>query len=267
MSDEHMTPRKFLAKELGRARERTGMSTTDVAKAVHVVERLVRYWEDGKRLPQPDTMLLLDDLYGTHEMLTRMRRELVKPVGPIEWFGRWTEIEGGATAIYEFEPCLVSGLLQTEDYARVVLRAGNQNADVEEMLSARLERQNALTKEDPPMFVFVIAESALRHKVGSRKIMHQQMLHLADMAERDNVVIHVIPASKPACADYISGFLIAEFNGSAIAYVDNQLNGQEVEDIEDVAKLRRSFDVFRGYALDREESIEFIRRMAEEWKP
>jgi transcriptional regulator with XRE-family HTH domain len=260
----------FLAREIQRAREAKGMSRDALAKAVFVSESLVRSWERGKRLPKPDHLKNVERVlgFGNGEepgILCRLREELVKAAVPVEWFGRWQEIEEQATSLWTFQPLLIPGLLQTEEYATVVLRAANHIADLDESVTARMERQRVLTGEDPPMLIALITEVALRHNVGGPKVMHDQLMHLADMAERDNIIVHIIPDDSPVCAGFLSGFVIANFDGGDdVAYVDNQLNGEVIEDAEDVVRLRRMFDTFRADTLRRQESIDFIRRVAAE---
>lgn len=152
----------------------------------------------------------------------------------------WREAEHLATSLWTVQPLLIPGLLQTEDYATEVLRAAHRNAELEEMLAERLERQRILNREDPPMFVALISEAALRHTIASAKTMRDQLEFLIEMAGRDNVIIQVIPSDSPACAGFLSGFVVANINGTDdIAYVDNQLTGEVIDDTEDVRRQRR----------------------------
>jgi transcriptional regulator with XRE-family HTH domain len=268
MTTNHMTPRKFLAKELQRLREAKGMKRADVAKAVFVSEELVRSWEKGRRLPRPDYLAKLEEVYGTAGTLTEIREDLVTTDVPLEWFGRWPEIEQQAVQLWSFQVSVIPGLLQTEAYATTVLQAANLSADLDEMVAARLERQQILFKEDPPVLVALLSESVLRYNIGGAAVMYEQLLHLAEMAKRDNVIVQIIPFSALACAGFTGPFAIADFDGgNGAAYIDNAISGEVVEDIDAVRRLRRMFDTLRADALDRQASIELILRMAEQWKP
>jgi transcriptional regulator with XRE-family HTH domain len=267
MAGNHLTARAFLAREIRLAREAKGMSRAALGKSVFVSESLVTAWEKGRYLPKPDVMDRLEGTLGTRGVLARMLDDLVSVTVPLEWFGRWVEIEGQATALWSFELAVVPGLLQTEDYARAVLRAANHLADTDEMVSARLERQRILTKEDSPILVVLMDQSVPQRNIGGAKVMHDQLLHLAEMAELDNVVVQIVPLTAVVCAGFLSGFVIANFDGgSDVAYVDNQLSGEVVEHAEDVVRLRRMFEVFRADALPQRESVQLIIRMAEQWK-
>lgn len=266
MSGNRLTPRAFFAREIQCAREAKGMSPDALAKVLFVSESLVRAWEKGRRLPKPDVMTRLEEVLGTGGILARILGDLVDAAVPIEWFGRWVEIERQASAFWSFEPLLIPGLLQNEDYARTVLHAANHNVDLTEMLAARMERRGILTREDPPMYVALIAEGALRHNVGGPEVMHEQCSHLLEMTHHDNVILHVVPEDSKACAGFLSGFVIASFDGGDLAYVDNQLSGDVIDGPEDVARLRRWFDVFRADALSRDESSALIARTVDKWK-
>ncbi|MEO3785879.1 Scr1 family TA system antitoxin-like transcriptional regulator [Actinocorallia sp. B10E7] len=255
----------FLSTEIRRAREARGLSTDELARTLYVSESLVRSWEKARRLPKPDIMVKLEEALGTGGILARILSELVDAAVPVEWFGRWVDIERGASALWSFELAVVPGLLQTEQYASAVLRAMNHSAELEEMLSSRMERQQIFAKEDPPMLVALIAESVLRHNVGGAKVMHDQCRHLAEMAQRSDVIVQVIPAESTVCAGFLSGFAIASLDGDDFAYVDNQLSGDVIESVEGVSRLRRWFDVFRSDALSQSDSIGVIEGMAEKW--
>lgn len=268
------SPRKFLGKEIQRAREAKGMTRDALAKAVYVSESLVRSWERGTRLPKPDNLKAVEKVlgFGNGEeagILCRMRDDLINDAVPLEWFGKWQEVEGQATELWSFECFVIPGLLQTEEYATAVLRASHHNADPEEEIATRLERQKILDEREderePPTLVTLIGEAALRNNMGGKKVMHEQLLHLAEMARRENIIVQVIPADSEVCAGFTGPFVIANFDGGDdVAYVDNAISGDVIEDAEAVARLRRVFNIFRSDALRAQESIEFITRLAHE---
>ena len=268
MNGNPMTARTFVGNEIRRAREIKvpKMSRAKLAEEIFVSESLVAKWEKGKLVPGEQHMPRLLEVLDLSDMLIRVIESLASNEMSPEWFGRWPEIESQATSLLSFQPCVFPGLLQTPEYARAVLEAAELDIDLEEALATRLERQKVLTKEDPPMYVVLISESVLRHKVGSDKVMYEQMMHVAEMAERRNIIVHIIPDRSTACAGFLSGFDIASFDGEEVALVDNQLDGDTIESPAGVARLRRFCDMFRGDALSKEESLDLIRKAAEEWK-
>jgi hypothetical protein len=91
----------------------------------------------------------------------------------------------------------LSGLLQTEGYARAILTVepGVTDDEVSARLAARLERQAILTRDDPPTAWFMVDEAALRRRVGSPEAMAAQLAHLAGVARLPNITIQVVPST------------------------------------------------------------------------
>lgn len=261
-----MTPRSFLARELQRAREAKSLTPEALARTLFVSESLIRSWEKGRRLPRPDTLTHAERVLGTGGILTRLLADLVDAAVPIEWFGPWKEIEQHTSAFWSFEPLIIPGHLQTPDYARAVLKSGNHAADLDEMVDDRMKRQLPLADEDGPMLVCLIAECALRHMVGDPAVMHAQCVRLAEHTARENVIVHLVPETAAVCAEFVSGFMLADSRMGQFAYVDNQLTGDVIDRPEDIARLRRTFDIIRADALSREESAAQIARTVQKWK-
>ncbi|WP_041439347.1 MULTISPECIES: helix-turn-helix domain-containing protein [Thermomonospora] len=255
----------FLAQEIMRLRQAKGMNREQLAKMVFVSESLVRSWERGRRIPQPDHLEALEKIFDTKGVLLQIRKELINAATPMEWMAAWRAVESRATSLLSFETTVIPGLLQTKEYATSVFQAARHLGEIDEMLKARLERQKILTREDdPPTLVALLAEAALLNNVGGPKIMHDQLMHIAKMAERDHIVVQVIPFSSSVCAGFLAPFVIASFDAGEAAYVDNQLNGDVITETENVAILRRMFEQFRAEALSGSESVKLIQRLAEE---
>ena len=85
-------------------------------------------------------------------------------------FRNWAEYEDRAARIRDWTPAIVTGLLQTEDYARVLsaLRAGDQWRGGR--CPAGRPHGPTAPRPDPagaPVGVFVVDEFALYRRVGS----------------------------------------------------------------------------------------------------
>ena len=122
----------------------------------------------------------------------------------------------------------MSGLLQTEDYARVILgvepRRDRRAGDAR--VAARIKRQAILTRDDPPAAWFLVDEAALRRCMGTPTVMAAQLSHLAGIARLPNVTIQVVPSI--AHAGLLGGFALTE----RAAYVETAVAGQVFEDTE-----------------------------------
>ena len=178
------------------------------------------------------------------------------------WFRSWVEHEQQAATLRIWQLGVLSGLLQTEDYARVILAVnpGVTDDEVSARLSARLQRQAILTRDDPPAAWFLVDEAALRRCIGSPDVMAAQLGHLAGLARLPSVTIQVVP--NIAHAGLLGGFAVAE----RAAYVETAVAGQVFEDVGIIAGLLTRFDTLRSEAFRGSESLALIERMCEEWK-
>jgi hypothetical protein len=95
-----------------------------------------------------------------------------------------------------WQPLLVPGLLQTADYARAIYdtwRAVDESGDLDADVAARLARQEILDRPAPPSFGVLIDESVLHRCIGTPKVMHDQLIHIAEMSERPRVTVQILP--------------------------------------------------------------------------
>jgi transcriptional regulator with XRE-family HTH domain len=268
--DPETNPAAFLGGELRRARLAAGFSSQDALAAKLGFDRTVlAKAETGERPPTGDVLAAwcaacsLDaELFGRLVVLAR------RADGPVPtWFEDWLRAEGDAHVLRIWQPLIIPGLLQTEEYARALfLAAGADDARAEELVAVRLERQSILDRAEPPHVITVLDESALRRLVGSPAIMCEQLAHLTDMSGRPDMSVEVVPASTGANAGLSGGFQLASCDGAP-----DVLN---IDGVEDVTEERRSlvrhatriFDLVRGDALPRAASRAFILEAAEQWK-
>ncbi len=176
-------------------------------------------------------------------------------------FKDWPEREERAAALRDWWPSVVSGLLQTEDYASALLRTYPAVTDeaVAARLANRMERQRrVLMREHPPLAWFLVDQLALYRLVGSPETMAAQMRHLRDVAAMPNVTLQVLPAiANPGVT---SGFVIADES----VYAEH-IAGGFVYTGETVSSLMRIFDSLRTEAYRGSESLRILEGMAEAW--
>jgi hypothetical protein len=161
---------------------------------------------------------------------------------------------------------IVPGLCQTGDYARSLFIGARHDAvKADEMVTARLGRQTIFDRADPPHVVAVLDESVLHRLIGSAAVMHDQIMHLAELAE-STIQVQIVPAARGANAGLSGGFTIASCDGAPEVL--------RMEAVEDVTEERRplvrhaalAFDLVRGDALPCDSSRTLIVEAAEQWK-
>ena len=113
--------------ELRFYRTRAGLSQKDLAARATVSNDVISKIETGERPPAEDFPPRLDAVpeLDTRGALTRLWDHLKKGHKQrlYGWFQQWADIEAQATVLRWYEPLVVPGLLQTEEYARAILSA------------------------------------------------------------------------------------------------------------------------------------------------
>lgn len=184
------------------------------------------------------------------------------------WFTEWVEAERRATSLRTWQPLILPGLLQTPDYARALFlawRGSDSDAELDELVSARIQRQAIFQPPNPPSLWAVIDEGVLRRRIGSAKVMREQLGHLMAVSERSKITVQVVPADVGAHVGLLGAFFIASFeNAPGIVYLESPDEGQTTERPSAVAKITETFDMLRAEALPRAASQDLIRKVAEE---
>ncbi len=177
-------------------------------------------------------------------------------------FRSWTEYEDKAVKLCDWWPSVISGLLQTEDYARA--HSLTYPDATPEIVTARvrnrMERQRrVLLREDPPEARFIVDHTALYRLAGSPHVMAAQMHHLLEVAALPNITIHVLPSVvHPATP---SGFMITD----AAAYAEYVAGGLVFTEGQTPTILARLFDSLRNECYRVSESLAIIGKAEEVW--
>ncbi|MFH8788049.1 helix-turn-helix domain-containing protein [Streptomyces roseoverticillatus] len=252
--------RVVLGKRLHDLREKAGLSYEQAGRALDVTHATVRRMEKaevGLKLPYVEKLLRVYGVTDPAEVdgFLDLAREANRPgwwhrfrdVLP-EWFSAFVSLEGEANLIRAYEPHYVPGLLQTERYARAVLRAGQPHApeaDIERAVAVRRERQSLLTREGAPLLWVVMDETVLRRPIGGPDIMREQVSRLAEATAMPNVRLQVMPfAAGPHPAMYgpfhIFRFPLPELPD--IAYAENLVGASYFDQREDVSAFLEALD-------------------------
>jgi transcriptional regulator with XRE-family HTH domain len=180
------------------------------------------------------------------------------------------DYEETADYIRTFESSLITGLLQTPDYARAVIQAAPSTLGseaVEALVTARIERQEVLNRAEPPRLCVIEGEAALRLLVGGPEVMRKQLDHLEEMAQHPNVELQVIPHSAGAHAGLFGAFVLFTFPNPAfsdVVCVEHRTGTLYMETPEETAEYTLIFDSLRSIALSPRDSLDLIARIRHE---
>src|ERR1039457_2238841 len=175
-------------------------------------------------------------------------------------FRDWTEHEEKTETLRDWSPTVVTGLLQTADYARSVLETspGATEEIVSTRLATRMERHRRLFERELRAW-FIVDEPSLSRLAGTPVTLAGQMHRLLEVASMPTVTVQVLPAIvHPAGA---SGFVITDTAG----YVEHVTGGYVFTEQETVTRLDILFDTLRAECYRASESAAIIRKAEEQW--
>jgi transcriptional regulator with XRE-family HTH domain len=268
-----------LALELLRRREAAGLTREEAARQLEWSTSTIFRIETGRSRPQPGNVKVLLELYGVtspeRDGLIRLAREARQPgwwhsfrdvlPNPYEVF---IGLEAGAASIRNFEPVVIPGLLQTEEYARQMSRGGPRELDrddIERRVQVRMERQRILTREDRPRLWAVIDEAVIRRVVGGPAVMAEQLRHLIECAEQGKTTLQVVPFSAGAHAGTTGPFIILDFpepTDPSVVYVETLAGDLYLEEHADVDRYTLAFDRLLAAALHPDDSVRLVQHAA-----
>ncbi|SFP39726.1 hypothetical protein SAMN05421810_102467 [Amycolatopsis arida] len=176
--------------------------------------------------------------------------------------------EGTARSITSYEPIVLPGLLQIEDYIRELFRWGKQvpEKEIENFIEVRCARQTLLNRRRPLKFTFYIHEHALRSVVGSAELMYRQVVHVLSVANRAHCDIRVIPASAGPFGAFGGAFRIMRYaQYEPVVYIHTPSASVFLDEPEHVAANQKIVGRLAEVALSAEESREWLAELASEY--
>jgi transcriptional regulator with XRE-family HTH domain len=258
------------AQELRAQREAGGLTQEQLAKLMGYSTSVIAKLETCRTIPSPQHAGRADAALGTPGTFRRMRQAMIN--GAYEpWVRAFLDMEERATVLRNWESLVVPGLLQTEAYARGVLRGArptDNDAAVEQLVAARMARQEIWEREEPepPVLSVILGEAVLRQRVGGAAVMREQFARLVEAAKNPRITIQVMPFTTDAHPGLLGPFVVASFeNGPDAAYLDSVLDGQVSERRQQVAQARLLYDTLAREALSPGASMELITRVTQEW--
>jgi len=272
--------RRRLRNELRAARLDKGLTQEHVATEMEWSLSKMNRIEKAKTGISANDLKVLLPLYGitdtkrTEELLTLARAARQTP-----WWQGYSDVAPGtllelidyeyaATSMSQFEPTVVPGILQTEEYALAVLQvAYGQGSPAARLADLRTRRRDLLTSEGAPAFSFAFDESVVRRLVGSPAVMSGQLMHLVNLAELDNVTIQVVPFTAGLYPGARVPFKVIEFDDEPdedIAFLEGPRGDVITDDPEEAASYLETFNRITQLALAPSDSIGLLRKVAGE---
>jgi Domain of unknown function (DUF5753) len=149
-------------------------------------------------------------------------------------------------------------------------RPNSTEADIDDLVPGRMQRQAVLTREEPPPPLrWVLPGGGVLHRpVAPPSVMHDQLFYLNESSRLPNVTINVVPYAAGGHSGLLGAFIIAELGGSPrIVFVEDVSGGRVTEDPSVVSEVGLRFDALRSETLPTGASRDLIAKVAtEKWK-
>lgn len=248
-------------------RERSGLTQQQLAEAMGYSVEQVASVEQGRR-PAKDTFTEAAERALEARGTLSVLQDDVDLAKLPSFFVDFALIEAEAVSRFSYDPLLIPGLLQTEEYARTLFTGhcpplGEEL--IERHVEARLHRQKLLTRTPMVDVSFIIGETALRNPVLGNDAFGDQLRHVLAQSRLRNVEIQVMPADRGFHPGLDGSFVVLETLGhQRVGYVESQEVGTVVTDPAEVSTFALRYGKLRSQALNPEESARFIERVAGE---
>lgn len=267
MPEVETTALSVFATELRCWRQRMGWSQVECGEKIAFSASLVGAVETCKRTPTLDFARRLDEVLGTPGTFARLHELIAREAYP-SWFAPVIGFEREAVRVHGWELGVVPGLLQTEAYARAVIRACRPTDSAEMIdrtVAARLDRQQILAGERAPLLWYVMAEGVLRHMVGGAAVMAEQLDKLIGLAGMPGIVIQVLPFTASDHPGVDGPIAVYDFaDAPSVCYTECYGGGRVIEARDGVADLVTVVSMIRASALPPGDSIELTRKIRSE---
>jgi transcriptional regulator with XRE-family HTH domain len=273
--------RRQLGRELRKLRELAGLHLDQLAAELRCSPSRVSRIETARIRISPGTVHEILDVLGIRgdrrTQLVNLARQAEEP----GWWQAYTEsltyeyatyiaLEAEASAIRNFEPLVIPGLLQTEEYARAVIGKGipGRELDVDARVAARIARQGVLRDDNPLRLFLLLGEAALRRPVGGAEVMRAQLTRLRQLAGRDGIRLQVVPFAAGELVSMHGSFSILEFpdpEEPPVTYVETVVGETYLESPGGVAQCSTVFDGLAADSLPVDESVKLIKKIESEF--
>jgi DNA-binding XRE family transcriptional regulator len=274
--------RMILGRQLQALREKADMTCEQAGQAIYSSEWTIRRIERAEGGLKPLTVKALLTAYGITDNreidhFLALTRDASKP----GWWHPYDDVlrpgfriavglEESASLIRAYEPQVIPGLLQTEDYARAIITASFPSASPdysERRVALRLARQDLLRRSDPPEYWVVLEETVLRRPIGSREVMRGQVGHLIDTARRPGITIQVLPFAAgwhPAMYGMFNVFRFPDQTLPDVVYSEGLTSAYYLNKPGDTAAYTEALDRMCAQAASRDHTITILREIMKE---
>ncbi|WP_165777623.1 helix-turn-helix domain-containing protein [Amycolatopsis antarctica] len=263
-----------------RRKAENGLSMRTLAKQVDTSHSTLHRWFSGRGMPTFEDVVALATALGMSGEEKESLLELARNPGPnlvttglagvSQQLAGVMELERTATAMTDWLPLSIPGMVQTRGYARAVVSAPNPGlpeAEIEHRVTLRLGRQNAILRDDPIRFTALIGLPAITARVGGRAAMTEQLRYLLRVIGQGTATIKLVPVDQDWHQGLMGPFVLYDFPRPhpSIVHLEHHRSGVFLDDRGDVEDYRALVDNLRGLALTDEQARQRIEEALDSW--
>lgn len=273
---------QWLGERLRRARDEAGLTLEQPAEYLQIRSATLSRFENGIYRPKPSYVRDLIDFYGISD---ERERAVLLQLNEDAWrkdvwtggakdlekeFIDYAWLEARAAKICVFEPMLIHGLLHTPAYAEALATAGLGDdappTEITKTAEVRGARQRILEGDEPTDLSLVFEEAPLYRTIGNADVHTEQLQHLLDLGQRNNIDIRVLPrrSSWHPALDGPFTFIDMPDPYPDVAYLENLVGRTFFEEEAKVERYRQAYDRVQQLALSPRESVKIIRQIMKE---
>ncbi|MFJ1458840.1 helix-turn-helix domain-containing protein [Nocardia sp. N2S4-5] len=274
MTNSVQEAREALGKRLREVRRRAGVTGRELSRREGWHESKVSKIEYGKIKPSDDDIRAycahsnaedqLADLLATVHNIDAAYIEWRQALGAgIKRIQQQTlKLESEAGHIRNWQPQVITGLLQTADYAEAILKYAidfyDITDDLDQAVSKRMERQQILYRRNHK-FHFLIGEQSLYTTIGSDEVMRGQLDRLHSMIGMPRVTLGIVPREAVGLV-VVENFVMFD---NRMVKIEGHTAGITITQPREIALYGRAFDVLAKQAATGEGARELIRKALE----
>ena len=280
-----LVQRRRLRAELRRARQERNLTQEQVANDMEwSLSKMIRIEGASTGISTNDLKALLHLYQITDTERTEELTALARAARERSWWSAYRDVappallqlieyESAASFVRQFETLFIPGILQTEDYARIVIQDYYDEKPASHRVSAlvdlRVRREELLDREDPPQFSFILDEAAVRRLVGGHSVMRRQVRRLIELAEMPNLTIEIVPFKVGLHPGMGGPFEVIEFADALdedVVFVESPRGDFISDDQEETLRYREAFEQLAKTSLDPQDSLAYLGTIADEMK-
>ena len=268
-----------LGMRLREFRTAKGMTVEEVAKELLCSPTKISRAETGARRATLRDVRDLCQLYGVDAGTSAELMELAREARQPGWWTKYNDLkiaplignEQAATAITAFGMYYVPALLQTEDYARAIIKGIAPKIDEDTLgqrVEARMMRQRLLFQPKPPKYRVLVDESVLHREVGGPEVMKAQLDKILSLVREEKAAVQIIPYEVGAYGAHDSNFVYLEFAGTKLpdlVFVEGLVSHLYMERPDELERYREALEYLRDDALNPRDSAKKIEEIRDKF--